>query len=90
MSQAKKKAQTRKIAATKRMISPHDDRITKPAKKQAMDDRKAKERAEKQQSRHVTQTSSSLFFAHNESLGPPCIVLEDPTSAWLPRGLLCE
>lgn len=77
MAKAKKKAQTKKFAATKRMISAHDDRIVKPAKRQAVEDRRAKERAEKQQQRHVTQTSSALFFAHNESLGPPYHVLID-------------
>ena len=55
MAKAKRKAATKKFAAAKRMISPHDSRIVKPAKLQAADDRRAKEQAEKQQQRHVTQ-----------------------------------
>ena len=77
MAKSKKQKTTKKYAATKRMISAKDDRIVKPAKRQAVEDRKAKEQAEKSQQRHVTQVSSSLFFAHNESLGPPYHVLID-------------
>ena len=77
MAKAKRKAATKKFAETKRMIAPHDSRIVKPAKLQAAHDRRANEQAEKQQQRHVTQSSSSLFFAHNESLGPPYHVLID-------------
>ena len=77
MAKQKKKATAKKFAATKRMLTPHDDRIVKPAKRQAVEERKKKALAEKTEQRHVTQVSSALFFAHNESLGPPYHVLID-------------
>ena len=73
MAKAKKKATTTKFAAVKRMITPHDTRIKKNAATAAMKQQKAAE----EQVRHVAQTSSALFFAHNESLGPPYHVLID-------------
>jgi U3 small nucleolar RNA-associated protein 24 len=47
------------------MISSSDDRIKKVAK------------VEKKETNQVTQVSSSLFFKHNESLGPPYHVIVD-------------
>ena len=41
-----KKATAKKFAATKRMLSPHDDRIVKPAKRQAVEDKREAQRAE--------------------------------------------
>ena len=77
MAKSQKKAQTKKFAATKRMLTPNDDRIVKPAKRQAVEDRKKKQSEQKTQQNHVTQVSSSMFFQHNESLGPPYHVLID-------------
>ena len=81
MAKHKKQIQTKKFAATKRMISPHDARITKPAKLQQVEDKaKRKEQAggsSSTQPRNVTQAPSSLFFWHNDALGPPYHVLID-------------
>lgn len=78
MAKSQKKAKTKAFAATKRMITPNDGRIVKPAKQAQHEERERKKRSEQQQKQnHVTQVSSALFFAHNESLGPPYHVLID-------------
>ena len=75
MAKSKKQINTKKFAATKRILSAKDDRIVKPAKRQAVEDRKEKQ--QQPQQRNVGQTSAGLFFAHNEALGPPYHVLID-------------
>ena len=72
MAKAKKKATTTKFAAVKRMITPNDSRIKKANPQQP-----SKSQGAEGSARHVTQTSSSLFFTHNASLGPPYHVLID-------------
>ena len=71
-----KQGKTKKFAATKRIISPHDARIQKPKinpNLQAKLDKKKREN----DVRNSAQTSSALFFSHNEALGPPYHVLID-------------
>ena len=75
MAKTKKQATTKKFAAVKRMISPHDGRIAKNSLKQQQQQQKGASRVA--EPRHVTQTSSGLFFTHNASLGPPYHVLID-------------
>ena len=70
MAKAKKNATTKKFAAVKRMITPNDGRIKKASQVQP-------QKQEATAPRHVTQTSSGLFFSHNASLGPPYHVLID-------------
>ena len=89
MAKHKKKIATKQFAATKRMLSPKDGRITKPAKLQAQEDKAKRQAAAgggsssgsgagpSSQPRHVTQAPSSLFFWHNTALGPPYHVLVD-------------
>jgi U3 small nucleolar RNA-associated protein 24 len=72
MAKSKKKATTTKFAAVKRMITPNDGRIKKADPQQA-----SKSQGAGESTRHVAQTSSSLFFTHNASLGPPYHVLID-------------
>jgi U3 small nucleolar RNA-associated protein 24 len=60
-----KTKKTKRFATVKRMISSSDDRVKKVAK------------IEKKETKQVTQVSSSLFFRHNESLGPPYHVIVD-------------
>ena len=72
MAKAKKQATTKRFAATKRMITPKDDRISKPIKK-----KHSMQGEDANAPRHVAQTSSALFFTHNSSLGPPYHVLID-------------
>ena len=70
-----KKGRTAKFAAVKRMISPKDARIKKPALNPNLI---AKwEKQQPPEVRNVAQTSSALFFSHNMSLGPPYHVLVD-------------
>ena len=103
MAKSQKKAKTKAFAATKRMITPNDGRIVKPAKQAQHEERERKKRSEQQQKQnHVTQVSSALFFAHNESLGPPYHVLIDTNfinfsiqnkldiMRWLMDALLCQ
>lgn len=73
MAKTQKKAKTKQFAAVKRMISPHDSRIQKPSQQQQQP---PKQKAATEP-RHVTQTSSALFFTHNAALGPPYHVLID-------------
>lgn len=77
MAKAKKQAKTKQFAATKRMITPHDGRIAKPAKKAAKGQQQQQQQPADAAPRNVAQTSSALFFTHNESLGPPYHVLID-------------
>ena len=75
MAKKQKQAKAKAFAATKRMISPNDARIKKPvlnpnAKPTGKDKKK-------EEVRNVAQTSSSLFFTHNDALGPPYHVLID-------------
>ena len=81
MAKQQKQARTKKFAAVKRMISPHDSRITKPAKQQQQAQKaqheKHKSGGASSSTNHVTNAPSSLFFTHNDSLGPPYHVLID-------------
>ena len=74
-----KRAKTKKFAAVKRMISPNDARIKKPAVNPNQSGKLAKKQKGKRDDevRNVAQTSTALFFSHNESLGPPYHVLID-------------
>lgn len=77
MAKAKKKAQTKKFAATKRMISPHDHRIQKPKLNPNQIAKLEAKVGKGKEINHVAQTSSALFFTHNSALGPPYHVLVD-------------
>ncbi|KAL3928400.1 MAG: hypothetical protein SGPRY_002403 [Prymnesium sp.] len=77
MAKAKKKAQTKKFAATKRMISPKDQRIKKPQLNPNQLGKLSHKAEKASELNHVTQTSASLFFSHNSALGPPYHVLVD-------------
>jgi U3 small nucleolar RNA-associated protein 24 len=77
MAKTQKKAKAKAYAATKRMISPHDSRITKPAKVAQVEAKQQQQRQRQQEQNHVTNAPSSLFFTHNTSLGPPYHVLID-------------
>jgi len=84
MAKAVKKAKTKQFAATKRMITPHDGRIVKPAhqlqqqvKKKPAGGGGSSSSGGQDAVRNVAQTSSGLFFTHNDSLGPPYHVLID-------------
>eukprot|EP00965_Chrysotila_dentata_P198527 6178845-Pleurochrysis_carterae.AAC.3 len=70
-----KRARTQKFAAVKRMISPKDSRIKKPELNPNLVEKMEKKKAK--EVNNVAQTPSSLFFSHNESLGPPYHVLID-------------
>ena len=74
-----KRAKTKKFAAVKRMISPNDARIKKPAVNPNQSGKLAKKQKGKRDDevRNVAQTSTALFFSQNESLGPPYHVLID-------------
>mmetsp|Transcript_30088 Transcript_30088/g.46130 ORF Transcript_30088/g.46130 Transcript_30088/m.46130 type:complete len:197 (+) Transcript_30088:194-784(+) len=69
-----KSKQTRKFAVTKKIISPKDTRIASVAEKAKQ---KKEEEQKKKEPRQVEQAVSSLFFQHNEKLGPPYYVLVD-------------
>lgn len=69
-----KAKQTRKFAVAKKIISPSDTRIKSVSVAAAAKQEKRKKAAEP---RSVEQTSSAMFFAYNESLGPPYNVLVD-------------
>lgn len=64
-----KQGVTKKFAAVKRMISPKDSRIQKPVLNPNLVEKLAKK--QKDTVNNVVNTPSSLFFSHNESLGPP-------------------
>ncbi|PWN99118.1 Fcf1-domain-containing protein [Tilletiopsis washingtonensis] len=68
-----KKKQVRKFGAVKRMLNPADTRLKANAVQQAA----KKAELEKKETKRVTTAASSLFFAHNEALGPPYRVLVD-------------
>jgi U3 small nucleolar RNA-associated protein 24 len=68
-----KAKQTRKFAAVKRMISPNDARLK--VNKDKLD--QIKKKREEEQTKHVNQAPSSMFFSHNEALGPPYHVIVD-------------
>ena len=69
-----KAKQTRKFAVAKKIISPADTRI-KSVQAKAKEKASAKKKAEAP--RNIEQSSTSLFFSYNESLGPPYSVLVD-------------
>lgn len=72
MGKAKK---TRKFAVAKRMISPKDTKV-----RDNLEAEQAKQLALKKQqeeSKHVEQGVSALFFQYNTQLGPPYQVLVD-------------
>ncbi|KAJ4460260.1 putative rRNA-processing protein FCF1 [Paratrimastix pyriformis] len=68
-----KTKKTKRFAAVKRMINPHDQRIKKatPAKPKNGKD------SDEIEVRHVAQAHSGLFLSHNESLGPPYHIIVD-------------
>ena len=84
MAKTAKKKATKQFAAVKRMITPNDGRIAKQPKSA---NKKAtagggggggtSSSGAAHAPRNVAQTSSGLFFTHNESLGPPYHVLID-------------
>ena len=76
MAKQKKKKKTAAYAQTKRMISPKDSRIKKPALNPNLQAKLDKKKAD-DAVRSVAQTPSGLFFTHNASLGPPYRVLVD-------------
>ncbi|GMI25576.1 hypothetical protein TeGR_g1436 [Tetraparma gracilis] len=69
-----KAKQTRKFAVAKKIISPSDTRVKSASLAAAAKQEKRKRAAAP---RSVEQTSSAMFFAYNESLGPPYNVLVD-------------
>jgi len=71
MGKAKK---TRKFAAVKRMMSPHDVRLKSVNEEAESKKAKAKQLA---QARHIPQLPSHFFMSHNTALGPPYQVLVD-------------
>jgi len=71
-----KKGKTKAFAAVKRMISPKDARIKKPAPNPNQLPKLERQRKDAEV-RNVAQTPASLFFSHNMSLGPPYHVLID-------------
>ena len=73
MAKKSKTAKAKAFAATKRMIKPTDSRIKKPA----LNPNAKPKGMPKEEVRNVAQTSSALFFTHNEALGPPYHVLID-------------
>lgn len=72
MGKAKK---TRKFAQMKRMISPTDTRIKEVAVQQ--EKKLAKQHQQQTEIRNVAQAPSSMFFKHNEALGPPYHIIID-------------
>ena len=66
---------TKKYAAVKRMITPHDSRVQKPTLNPNLSEKLAKKKSDVVN--NVANTPSSLFFSHNMSLGPPYHVLID-------------
>jgi U3 small nucleolar RNA-associated protein 24 len=64
----------------KKVLSLKDDRLNAAQKEKDTREAKGKGKkgsSSKVQTRHVEQANSSLFFRHNESLGPPYYVLLD-------------
>ncbi|KAJ3149719.1 rRNA-processing protein fcf1 [Irineochytrium annulatum] len=63
----------KRIELKKRVLSKRDPRLKENQEKAKQE----KEKKEKEAVHHVTQVASSLFFRHNEALGPPYQILID-------------
>jgi len=70
-----KSKQVKKFGAVKRMLNPNDPRLK--ANQKVEQAKKAAETEQKQKKRKIDAPASSLFFAHNEALGPPYRVIVD-------------
>ncbi|BFZ57884.1 rRNA-processing protein fcf1 [Savitreella phatthalungensis] len=72
-----KAKQTRKFAATKRLITPKDARLQKSSTALAAAERQKREDEKAARKVVIPQVASSLFFNYNDALHPPYRVLID-------------
>ena len=65
-----KKLRAAKVRAVKKVLNPKDPRLKATQEKNLQ---LAKKKAEEEGAKNIQQVPTSMFFAHNSALGPPCV-----------------